>query len=155
MAVIAGGRGSHAGLLTGAFSVMALLEGSRFLKDFIPTLDAGQLAAVRLILIGLGLILLGARPLSNPWRPAAVARGTARHDAMAGGYARADTRSARHTSRAKLRAAITVKFGFVRLVKQGVDPSEHALCATARGKGARMQIEGASLGRHTCGVAPP
>lgn len=58
MAVIAGGRGSHAGLLIGAFSVMVLLEGSRFLKDFIPVLDAGQLAAVRLILIGLGLILL-------------------------------------------------------------------------------------------------
>lgn len=58
MAVIAGGRGSHAGLLIGAFSVIALLEGSRFLKDVIPVLDAGQLAAVRLILIGLGLILL-------------------------------------------------------------------------------------------------
>lgn len=58
MAVIAGGRGSHAGLLIGAFSVMVLLEGSRFLKDFIPVLDAGQLAAVRLILIGLGLIAL-------------------------------------------------------------------------------------------------
>lgn len=58
MAVIAGGRGSHTGLLIGAFSVMVLLEGSRFLKDFIPVLDAGQLAAVRLILIGLGLIAL-------------------------------------------------------------------------------------------------
>lgn len=58
MAVIAGGRGSHAGLLIGAFSVIALLEGSRFLKDVIPVLDAGQLAAVRLMLIGLGLILL-------------------------------------------------------------------------------------------------
>ncbi len=58
MAVIAGGRGSHLGLLIGASSVMVLVEGSRFLKDFIPVFDAGQLAAVRLILIGLGLILL-------------------------------------------------------------------------------------------------
>lgn len=58
MAVIAGGRGSNRGLLLGAISVMALLEGTRFLKDWVPILDAGQLAAVRLMLIGLGLILL-------------------------------------------------------------------------------------------------
>ncbi len=58
MAVIAGGRGSNRGLFLGALSVLLLLEGTRFLKDFIPVLDAGQLAAIRLILIGLGLILL-------------------------------------------------------------------------------------------------
>lgn len=58
MAVIAGGRGSNRGLLLGAVSVMVLLEGSRFLKDAIPLLDASQIAAIRLILIGLGLILL-------------------------------------------------------------------------------------------------
>jgi len=58
MAVIAGGRGSHLGLLLGAGSVMVLLEGTRFLKDWIPFLDAGQLAALRLSLIGLGLVLL-------------------------------------------------------------------------------------------------
>lgn len=58
MAVIAGGRGSHRGLLLGAGSVMVLLEGTRFLKDWIPFLDAGQLAALRLSLIGLGLVLL-------------------------------------------------------------------------------------------------
>lgn len=58
MAVIAGGRGSNRGLLIGAISVMVLVEGTRFLKDFIPVLDAGQLAAIRLALIGLGLILL-------------------------------------------------------------------------------------------------
>lgn len=39
-------------------AVTALLEGSRFLKDLIPILYDGQPAAVRLILIGLGLILL-------------------------------------------------------------------------------------------------
>ena len=57
MAVIAGGRGSNRGILLGACTVMVLLEGSRFLKDFVDVLDSDQLAAVRLILIGLGLIL--------------------------------------------------------------------------------------------------
>ncbi|NVO58601.1 branched-chain amino acid ABC transporter permease [Rhodobacteraceae bacterium B1Z28] len=58
MAVIAGGRGSNTGLLIGAVSVMVLLEGTRFLKDLMPFLDAGQAASLRLILIGVGLILL-------------------------------------------------------------------------------------------------
>mgnify|MGYP003393138352 CR=1 FL=1 len=57
MAVIAGGRGSNRGLLIGAAVIMFLIEGSRFLKDFIPVLDATQLASIRLIMIGLGLIL--------------------------------------------------------------------------------------------------
>jgi branched-chain amino acid transport system permease protein len=58
MAVIAGGRGAHRGAILGAAVVMLLLEGSRFLKDVIPTLDSDQLAAVRIIIIGVGLILL-------------------------------------------------------------------------------------------------
>ena len=57
MAVIAGGRGSNKGLLFGAAGIMCLIEGSRFLKDVVQVLDATQLAAIRLILIGLGLIL--------------------------------------------------------------------------------------------------
>lgn len=57
MAVIAGGRGSNRGLLIGAATIMFLIEGSRFLKDMVQVLDATQLAAIRLILIGLGLIL--------------------------------------------------------------------------------------------------
>jgi branched-chain amino acid transport system permease protein len=57
MAVIAGGRGSNTGLLLGAATIMILVEGSRFLKDMFEVLDAAQLAAIRLILIGLGLIL--------------------------------------------------------------------------------------------------
>ena len=57
MAVIAGGRGSNTGLLLGAATIMILVEGSRFLKDMFGVLDAAQLAAIRLILIGLGLIL--------------------------------------------------------------------------------------------------
>jgi ABC-type branched-subunit amino acid transport system permease subunit len=58
MAVIAGGRGSNRGLVLGAVTVMLLIETTRYLKDFLPWLDASQVAAVRLILIGLGLILL-------------------------------------------------------------------------------------------------
>jgi len=58
MAVIAGGKGSNRGLLIGACTVMVLLEGSRFLKDFLPFVNAQQAAALRLMLIGVGLILL-------------------------------------------------------------------------------------------------
>jgi branched-chain amino acid transport system permease protein len=63
MAVIAGGRGAHRGTILGAAVVMVLLEGSRFLKDAIPALDSDQLAAVRIIIIGAGLIAL------LVWRP--------------------------------------------------------------------------------------
>jgi branched-chain amino acid transport system permease protein len=56
MAVIAG-RGSNRGLLLGAATIMVFIEGTRFLKDLFNVLDATQLAAIRLILIGLGLIL--------------------------------------------------------------------------------------------------
>jgi ABC-type branched-subunit amino acid transport system permease subunit len=58
MAVIAGGRGANQGVVWGAVVVMVLLEGSRFAKDWLPGLSADQLAAIRLILIGSGLILL-------------------------------------------------------------------------------------------------
>jgi len=58
MAVIAGGRGAHRGAIFGAAVVMLLLEGSRFAKDVIPTLDSDQLAAIRIIIIGVALIVL-------------------------------------------------------------------------------------------------
>jgi ABC-type branched-subunit amino acid transport system permease subunit len=58
MAVIAGGRGAHQGAIWGAAVVMVLLEGSRFLKDIIPGVDSDQLAAIRIIIIGVGLLLL-------------------------------------------------------------------------------------------------
>src|SRR3954454_4470445 len=58
MAVIAGGRGAHRGTILGAAVVMLLLEGSRFVKDLIPKLDSDQLAAIRIIIIGVGLIVL-------------------------------------------------------------------------------------------------
>src|SRR6516225_11084007 len=40
-----------------AATIMVFIEGTRFLKDLFNVLDATQLAAIRLILIGLGLIL--------------------------------------------------------------------------------------------------
>ncbi|MEO7728527.1 MAG: branched-chain amino acid ABC transporter permease [Burkholderiales bacterium] len=58
MAVIAGGRGAHRGTIMGAAVVMLLLEGSRFVKDVIPGVDSDQLAAIRIIIIGVGLIAL-------------------------------------------------------------------------------------------------
>lgn len=58
MAVIAGGRGSNLGLLVGAGSIMALIEGTRFLKDYVAFIDGTQLAALRLGMIGAGIVLL-------------------------------------------------------------------------------------------------
>jgi branched-chain amino acid transport system permease protein len=58
MTVIVGGKGSNRGLLVGACTVMVLLEGTRFLKDFVPFLSAQQAASLRLAMIGAGLILI-------------------------------------------------------------------------------------------------
>jgi branched-chain amino acid transport system permease protein len=58
MSVIVGGKGSNRGLVIGACTVMILLEGTRFLKDFVPFFTAQQAASLRLIMIGAGLILV-------------------------------------------------------------------------------------------------
>lgn len=55
MAVIVGGRGSYLGTLVGAVSVVLLLECTRYLGNLGDWLNASQVAALRLILIGLGL----------------------------------------------------------------------------------------------------
>ena len=74
MAVILGGRGSNIGLLVGACTIMALIEATRFLKDALNMIDGVQLFALRLGLVGLGIILLlRLRPqglLAEPRRPA-------------------------------------------------------------------------------------
>jgi branched-chain amino acid transport system permease protein len=57
MSVIVGGAGNNNGLLIGAGLVMMILEGSRFLNDFVHVLDAASLAAIRIIVIGVLLIL--------------------------------------------------------------------------------------------------
>ena len=56
IAVIAGKRGSNLAAILGAIGVVALQEGTRFLKDFIPLITGVQLAALRLIIIGVVLI---------------------------------------------------------------------------------------------------
>jgi len=57
MGVIIGGRGSNRGVLLSTFTVVLLLEGTRFLNDYVAWLTPSQLASLRLMLIGLGLIL--------------------------------------------------------------------------------------------------
>lgn len=57
MNVIIGGRGSNRGMLLSTFTVVLLLEGTRFLNDYVAWLSSSQLAALRLMLVGLGLIL--------------------------------------------------------------------------------------------------
>ena len=63
MSVIVGGAGNNKGLLIGAGIVMLVLEGTRFMGDFVTFLDAEKLSALRIILIGVILIaVLRIRP---------------------------------------------------------------------------------------------
>ena len=57
MAVILGGAGSNRGALVGAALLMVFLEGSRFIKDFIPFISDVKLAAMRFMVVGLVMIL--------------------------------------------------------------------------------------------------
>ena len=63
MGVIIGGRGSNRGVLLSAFTVILLLEGTRFLNDQVGWMTPAQLAALRLMLIGIALIA------ALIWRP--------------------------------------------------------------------------------------
>lgn len=58
MAVILGGSGSNKGVILGTFILLIFLEGTRFVKDFIPFLSDVKLAAARFMIVGLGMILL-------------------------------------------------------------------------------------------------
>ncbi len=57
MAVILGGAGSNKGVILGTVLLMVFLEGSRFAKDFIPFISDVKLAALRFMIVGLGMIL--------------------------------------------------------------------------------------------------
>jgi branched-chain amino acid transport system permease protein len=57
IAVIVGGSGNNKGVLVGAAVLMGFLEGSRFLKDLVPIFSGVRLAAIRLMMVGLLLIL--------------------------------------------------------------------------------------------------
>jgi branched-chain amino acid transport system permease protein len=58
IAVIIAKRGSNVGAIVGAVGIVALQEGTRFLKDSIPVITGVQLASLRLIIIGIALIML-------------------------------------------------------------------------------------------------
>ncbi len=58
IAVILGGSGSMAGALLGTAILFGFLEGTRFLPDLGVRIDEARLAAIRFVVIGLGLILL-------------------------------------------------------------------------------------------------
>lgn len=68
IAVIIGGSGNNKGALLGAFVLMALLEGSRFLKDVVPLFSGVKLAAIRLIIVGVLLILFMITKPEGLWR---------------------------------------------------------------------------------------
>jgi branched-chain amino acid transport system permease protein len=58
MVVVVGGRGSNLGVVVSSFTLILLLEGTRFLIDFVPGVSASDLAAIRLFLVGVGLVAL-------------------------------------------------------------------------------------------------
>jgi branched-chain amino acid transport system permease protein len=58
MGLIMGGAGTVRGALGGAVLLMIFLEGSRFIKDWIPGVSEVQMASVRLAAVGLALILV-------------------------------------------------------------------------------------------------
>ena len=66
MAMIIGGPGSMVGALWGTAALVAVVEGTRFIKDVVP-IDEVKLAALRQVAIGLGLIFLTVY-LRNPLR---------------------------------------------------------------------------------------
>ena len=58
IAVILGGSGSNVGAIIGTVVLLTFMEGTRFLGDFLPSIDASQIAALRFVVVGLVLILL-------------------------------------------------------------------------------------------------
>lgn len=58
MAMIIGRPGSMRGALLGTAVLYTVLEGTRFVKDVAPGLGAPQMAAIRQVIIGVGLIVL-------------------------------------------------------------------------------------------------
>lgn len=57
MAMIMGGVGRVSGAVVGAGLLMLFLEGSRFVRDFVPGVSAVEMASLRLAVVGLALIL--------------------------------------------------------------------------------------------------
>ena len=58
LALTLGGTGNNFGAVVGSVMLIAMLESSRFMLAVLPNSDAVQLAAIREMLIGLGLLLV-------------------------------------------------------------------------------------------------
>lgn len=58
LALILGGRGNNVGAVAGAFLVVIIVEGTRFMAGLIPGLSAVQVSAIRQIIIGVGFIVV-------------------------------------------------------------------------------------------------
>jgi branched-chain amino acid transport system permease protein len=58
VAVLIGGQGNAIGVLIGTAIVTCILEGTRFIKDYVDFLGGVELAALRMIIIGLALIVI-------------------------------------------------------------------------------------------------
>ena len=57
MAIIMGGVGRVSGAVVGTVLLMVFLEGSRFMRDFLPFISEVEMASVRIGVVGLALIL--------------------------------------------------------------------------------------------------
>jgi len=60
IALLLGGTRGPVGAVVGSAGLLVLLEGSRFLRDVIAVLDEPRMAAMRQVLVGLGLIVVPA-----------------------------------------------------------------------------------------------
>lgn len=58
LALILGGRGNNLGAVAGAFFVVIIVEGTRFIAEIVPSLSAVQIGAIRQLIIGIGFILV-------------------------------------------------------------------------------------------------
>lgn len=58
LALILGGRGNNWGAVAGAFLVVFIVEGTRFIAEIIPSLSAVQIGAIRQLIIGTGFIVV-------------------------------------------------------------------------------------------------
>jgi branched-chain amino acid transport system permease protein len=58
LALILGGRGNNWGAVVGAFFVVFIVEGTRFIAEVMPMLSAVQIGAIRQLIIGIGFIVV-------------------------------------------------------------------------------------------------
>ena len=58
LALILGGRGNNVGAVAGAFFVVVIVEGTRFIAELAPALSAVQVGAIRQLIIGVGFIVV-------------------------------------------------------------------------------------------------